>query len=343
MNSSSHNNNYNLAYQSNESFRGYDNFSSANDSVIKQIKNFALTEWTTWDIAVAVIFIIAVIGNSLALYISCRKTYRNNACMLYLAALSVAYTFATLRLALYIINYLIFPNLLYTSSVVCKLVTFFDGVADFMSSWLVVVIAVERAFSAKLPHKVTRISSRRFGRKTVSIIACGAFVLCSHYLYGITSVPILSANICYAQEGIYRIFYNDYWPSLIAIFYSWLPCIILIVANTVMIKAVVASVTFRDSALSIKRRGRNRDLTIVAILVSLCFIVLTTPWPLYSSVIRRLGIWEKYTEYVIELTLGLLLHFNKGTIFFLYIISGSRFRQDLKDIICFNSAENRYT
>ena len=120
---------------------------------------------------------------------------------------------------------------------------------------------------------------------------------------------------------------------VLAIFYSLLPGTILILCNTVMVKAVFASAKIRR-AISDQAARRNRDLMIVAVLVSMSFIILTSPFPFFLIISGKTNYLDRtQLELLIYKITNLMACINNAINFFLYVISGSRFRQNLKEML----------
>lgn len=182
-----------------------------------------MSEWRILAAVFITIFITGVIGNTLILCISCKKNNRKKSFMLYLTALSVADTLAMLRSMINRLHVFRVVNI-YRTHIMCKLSIFLLNGAAFASCWFLVAITAERAVSARWPHEVVKISSRKFGRKTVIYITLFVGVLCSHYLYGMISVEGKGTSGWLPQVGIYHFFLSllqalDYFYS--ASNYSW--------------------------------------------------------------------------------------------------------------------------
>ena len=143
--------------------------------------------WDTWHTLHAIVLAIAIIGNSLTFCICMRKVNRKKSFMLYLAALAIFDTICSIHFVFPLLNYV--PSFSWgPPEVYCKLSGFVFDSAKYISSWLIVAIALERTVSAKIPHHVARISGQGFGIKTIATIVVIAFIFNSHYLYGWTGV-----------------------------------------------------------------------------------------------------------------------------------------------------------
>ena len=111
------------------------------------------------------------------------------------------------------------------------------------------------------------------------------------------------------------------------------PGAVLILCNTVMIKAVFASAKIRGPIKGPAAK-RNRDLLIVAVLISLSFMILTSPFPLFIIITGKTNFRDRTDiEVIIYNVTYLMVYINHAINFFLYVISGSRFRIQLKEML----------
>ena len=279
-----------------------------------------------------VILTLAFIGNSLTICICMRRDNRKRSFMLYLAALSVS---DTINCSTFIMSYIIATIDVTWGSpgLFCKLTVFLLHSAQYISSWLTVAISLERTVSTKLPHKVSRISSQGFGIKTILIIILVSFILNSHHLYGTIGFAEGSIIRCTVILGPYVILMAFFYPVVRALVYSLIPGFLIILCNTVMVKAVFSSARIRRTA-SGQAAKRNRELLIVAVLINISFIILTSPvclYTIFSGITHDLE--AMYSNSKIPYITAVMSFANNGVTFYLYVISGSRFRQHLKELI----------
>ena len=296
-------------------------------------------KWTHWETIHITVLFIAVIGNSLTFSVCMRRVNRKRSFMLYLAALAFFDTLNSIYYPVVLLNKV--PRFsLGSPEVYCKLIKFIFESSIYISSWLRVAISLERTISTKIPHHVARISTQKFGIKTISKIVAVSFIFNIHYLFWWTGDNYEkhgSVNVCFTVSGPYALLWRYLYPIVTALFYSLFPGTILILCNTVMINAVFASANIRGT-ISEKAAKRNRDLLITAVLVSISFIILTSPSPIFLMISGN-----KYTdnrtetEILIDNITGLMLDINNAINFFLYVISGSRFRNQLKEMLHCNT------
>ena len=157
----------------------------------------------TLTIIRVIVSVIAIIGNSLTFCICMRKCNRKKSFMMYLAALAFFDTLNSFEYVTTIVDR--FPNFCLPPDLHCKLVALISNSSFYISSWLIVAISLERAISTKIPHHVAKISSRSFGFKTIFLIVVIAFLLNSHYLYGLEGKIEDSVIRCFSLPDSYAI------------------------------------------------------------------------------------------------------------------------------------------
>ena len=296
--------------------------------------------WDNWHTMYVIVFVITVIGNTLTFCVCMKKVNRQKSFMLYLAALAVCDTLASINNMLIILNYV--PSFsLGHPDVYCKLTGFIFDSARYVSSWLTVAISLERTVATKLPHQVVRISSRSFGIKTTSAIIAVALIFNADLLFGWVGTTDGHIIWCYTITGPYSLISTYLTPVRIGLFYSLIPGAMIILCNTVMIKAVFASSKVRTT-ISQSTAKKNRELLIIGVLISMSFVILTSPYPLFLTITGKVNLRE-YTD--VEMVLlnitSLLVYINGAINIFLYVASGSRFRQQLKELfLCHACRQN---
>ena len=295
--------------------------------------------WNSWLTIHVIVLVIAVIGNSLTFGVCMRSVNRKKSFMLYLAALAFFDTLNSIQILQNLLSYV--PSFFWGSpEVSCKLFGFIFDSAIYISSWLVVAISLERTISTKIPHHVVRFSSQKFGIKTISIIVAVSFILNIHTLFGLTGETYGSELFCYTVPGPFALLQRYLQPLIYALLYSMAPGTMIIFCNIVMIKAVFASAKIRGP-VSGPAAKRNRDLLIIAVLVSMTFIILTSPLPLFLIIS---GISNSRDFTVVEIQIyditSLMSYINNAINFFLYVISGSRFRNQLKEMLHCNTCRH---
>ena len=283
-----------------------------------------------------IIIAIGLVGNSLILVVVCGRRAQRNAFMTCLGALAVTDTMCLIGYFIGVwlnYNYSNISRTIMLNIAGCKLFFFMTYMFGHCSSWLVVSINIERMICTNLPHKAMIFNSRRTG----VLIALGVFFLaiCTdmHWLIGLKVVPRTLHNVtirkCTSDDADYYYFFKNTWPWMHYILHSVIPSVAILGCNAMTVRAVFKSGKFRKTSSSADQsKKKNRQLMTITLLVSAAFLITTTPFSLMSSA-KRLS--PKYISLETYLVLQTLLHSNHSINIFLYVLSGKRFRQDLKN------------
>ena len=296
------------------------------------------------------LLIIGTIGNLLSIIAVTNRHSKKSSFTVFMLSLAIVDTFA-----LYAINVekLFSDSLKVTikehSAAACKLIGFFEQLIPDVSSWLIVCLTVERCLCTILPHIITTINSPKTGYIVVATILIILILLNLHLVIGFDLLPIPEifdnslavltgsrAYRCYPKDPIYQEFYFSHWNWITFSVYCLVPFVIIVTANTITVLQVYRSARFNRSSTMSNSSARTRQLLAITLLVSFTFVILGMPEPL-------MDIWnveQKGAEIdeqlfalkggVLWITFNYMRTINHAINFWLYVVSGKKFRQDLK-------------
>ena len=230
-----------------------------------------------------------------------------------------------------------------THSAVCKVNywTFFS--LGWLSSWLLVAMTIQRAMSVVWPHRVKQACTHQQAHATIAILVTVLFGININLLFGVDISQELGR--CFFTDSYLRQFLDVYiWIDLMLS--SILPFGLLLCSNSVLIWKVLQSVrAARANLTGIQaeqvnaRQKKFSSMTVMLIVASGAFIILTGP-------INAVSLVTYFTEdtaaendrtksmpFLIALA-NLLWYTNSAVNFFLYMLTGSRFRQEFKKVFC---------
>ena len=203
-------------------------------------------------------------------------------------------------------------------------------------------MTIDKFITIKLPHKAASYSTpKRAKWITVIIFVC----VITYNLPDLFFTQLIGKDcISYAVGGVYAKIYS--WLTLIV--NGIIPLTLLIFMNITIVHEVRKShkqFGSHNSVNNIKDQMRQRvrnsidnQLTIMLLLVTTLFVLLMVPTYvrfLYFTYVSR-DTPEKYATARLFYYLSSRLYFtNSGINFFLYCISGKKFREDLKDLLLF--------
>ncbi|XP_053387787.1 growth hormone secretagogue receptor type 1-like [Mercenaria mercenaria] len=297
------------------------------------------------------IVLAGLIGNTLSFIVMKSKTLRNKSYSHYLSALAV---FDTLTLVIRQVRIVdeyyfnkkgvneVFKNF---DDFGCKIFHYVEHVAYLMSSWLIVLMAVERLIAVCLPFKKVVIRKKTGATLCISILF---IMVCLSQAFRLVMIEQIESSKTEVQNCEASDIYLELYTSLHVYFYQWtltfvlpvvlvLGCNILVLYQIAKIKREVRKKDKRN--LQNRTARKNNRTTCMLLIVSFTFI--GTLLPLFTLTlimdiaVRKMGrdAWSLYHSLwpFIEACEAISL-VNYAANFFIYILSGKRFRFELRRV-----------
>ena len=289
----------------------------------------------TWKYLPPLIVVIGTVGNFLTLVTVTSRQCKKSSFTVYLGALAVFDTLILYTVGTQMWMRFVFDvNTADLGTFMCKCYFFTSFLFPQTSSWLVVALTVERTVGTYFPQQYKLISRPRAGLICVAVIFGFLFCLNSHLLYGSEMYDDGNVTYCYFIDDNYADFFFYYWAWIGDFcFYCILPITIIIIANVATVLRVITSVRTTSSTLSEIARKRTRYLLIVTLTVSIAFVVLASPLSFWVAlapfVVENLDVLNPQ-ETLLESVFYFMFFVNHSLNFFMYTLSGPRFRKDLK-------------
>ena len=282
------------------------------------------------------ILIIGFLNNILTFCVMRRPRLRLLSVSVYFSALALSdnfviiidFVFNVLRYyAIYLRNH---------STEICRQYHFWLPVFFTYSSWLVVCIAVERVLVVKYPFRAKTLCNTRNALITVAAVFLLIFAI-SWYHYPtwvVNEEGICSLNPSYLTFSMYVS------PWLMSVLYSYLPFLILIATNAILLFSITVADKNREMMTKNTEGYKMADkLTKTAVSICVTYLLLTTPVSVYYTLT-----FANYTNKspgfklagAITDTLGMV---NYAINMFLYVITSRIFRRELKTMLCFFKCE----
>ena len=299
--------------------------------------------WMEVYITPALLF-IAVLGNLISFVVFSTPPYRQSLTAVLYRVLAVVdtmvvviydglKTFALLVSGVSVLNYNI---------VTCKLLVPLHLWSRAFSSWVLVIISLERFIGILYPHRAKVINTKwRFGWLTFAI----AMSLLAFYsplfitigwssldVQGVRSGAICGLNI--DRERFQEYFFILGWAT------TFLTCLIPFAFIITFNVSIVGALIRRRKQIHGNHDSETRNSGTIAILmaVSITFIILTLPYSLYFLLQVYFKSIQDYVSY--EKTFILLKYANicdtanHSINIVLYCLCGRKFRQCLRDMFC---------
>ena len=287
-----------------------------------------------------ILTLLGLVGNSLSLITVTSKHCKKSSFTLYLGALAVV---DSCVLILTLVQTWVFTayevDLGQYGAVTCKFFLFSLVLLSAVSSWLVIAVTAERVAATTYPHRFKTIYSACFGIRVVGILFVCMSLLFAHLLYGMEYTYVEQHPLCVYVDSAYKYFKRYFFVWIDSIIFFVLPIIIITAGNIVILIKVrnsrkqIAPVTSNTQAA----KRTSRHLVIITLLISSTFIVLTMPACVFLNISRIIFDESNDAQRQIAFTIvSTLMRLNFSTNFYLYILSGHRFRDLFKSAISCN-------
>ena len=294
------------------------------------------------------LLILGTFGNTMNLVLFCKRNL--SAFNLFFIVLSVSDTCVLYTWLLpKWINSVMDSKIEEKSVVTCKLFDVFGTIFGLLSAWMVVAITSQRAVSVIWPHRVSLLCTTK---KAVIYLICligFSFMIASSNLYDKDIVKhngTYTCNVLYTSPE-YEFFRTKIYPWLNSIGFALLPSALLVVSNSVLVWKVSRSVRTARATMATGQAGqvdsrakKASSMTVTLIAVSLTFFLLTMPLSLYYIVFPYttqkpdMGDTALAVNELVFDTLWHIWYANCTVNFYLYCLTGTRFRQQLRELFC---------
>ncbi|XP_069114762.1 probable G-protein coupled receptor 139 [Argopecten irradians] len=236
----------------------------------------------------------------------------------------------------------------------CKVVAFLGYVCSDSSVWLIVAVTVERYIAVCFPLKASNLCRMRKARYIVFVPILALCLVNFHFLWTVqlrfdesnTTNPVY---ICDAGPKFSDLV-NEVWVWVDAGIYSFVPFVILLILNGRIIQKVCVAKNERKQLITADRNGCSnirskhsgtgevsRKLTMMLLMVSFTFLLTTLPMNIILIMTKS---WNEQNQqqradfYLAKTVSELLMYLNHTINFFLYCISGRKFRRQILSLLC---------
>ena len=281
---------------------------------------------------------LGLVGNILSFLVMMTPNNRKMSTCIYMAAISVNDNIMMCKALHYWLVTVMKVHKLHP--VECRIASFWALFGLQNSTFQVLAMTVDKYVAIKWPHKAATYSTPKRAKAIVIIIFLCLIIYNIPHLF----IARVIGGQCfgYSAGGVITKVYS--WISFV--FNGIIPFTLLLHMNSVIVKAVGDSRRmfgtkdmYSEGMRSRNKTMRNAEnqLTIMLLLVTTWFFILLIP-----TYIRFvfMTFFQPNTPYKFSITMLVfqithkLYHTNNGINFFLYCISGRKFRNDLKQILC---------
>ena len=324
---------------------GWDTMETTEDIFMEEVKTY--TEFkianminTYWN---PILIPIGLVGNTLSFFVMIKPNNRKVSTCIYMLAISI-----NDNLLMYVclhVHLVDFFQIHKWHPIECDFVAFVSLFSLQNCTYLILAMTVDKYIAIKWPHRAATYSIP--GR--AKVIAVGLY-LCV-FIYNIPHF-FLSGVIggqCMAF-GVSSVFSRLYsWFSFVL--NAIIPFTLLIHMNYVIVKTVRNSrnmfvskgTNARLDARQKTMKSAENQLTIMLLLVTILFLILLCPtyFRFIYLVFAKRDTPHEYAKSLLIFQITVQLYStNSGINFFLYCMSGQKFRNDLMEILCCSNISN---
>ena len=294
-----------------------------------------------WIYASPLVFCVGIIGNSLSLIVFRRMGFGKSPTNVYLPWISTADNgVLLLGLLPQWLKQAGFVNLHQLSPITCKLTYFCTFTSGDTAIWLLVAFTVDRAVAVRFPLRNFRFRPRDTSsvrKLCMSLLVCACaknvhIFWTRDAVYDSVTGDLISN--CGRAQG-YEYFEAFVRPWIAFTMVSMLPLIIVIISNSVIVRALIGYHDRRRTNAIISNAERNfRQTTLMCLAVSVSFFVCVTPnfALLVGRPYWKAAVSDHSALNVFDAVDNLLLYTNHSINFFLYCLTGKTFREELHDL-----------
>lgn len=313
-----------------------------------------------------IVILVGTIGNVLSFVVLLRSRMRSTSVYFYLMVLAAADTMVLYVSAFKTWIFLLTGfELLNASNEACKIVFFLLLVSFHLAAWIIVLITLDRFIAVWFPLKATTMCVLSRARAATIILILTVFVYQLHvfWTFELQWHRQTQRMRCMPTKG-HQHFNQLPFNILKVVTYSFLPFLIIMVLNVAIIvrlrKTPIALIHGggggHDTSGTYSTRSSTRDgthldgaagpnrtrasmhlhirLTYMLLTVSFVWLLLTAPWSMYSLITQESSRdpQTKARQILAKSVCFLLYYTNHSINFFLYCITGNKFRRELMEL-----------
>lgn len=285
--------------------------------------------WVTYGTC---IIILGLIGNILSIFVLRRSAMKYLGISKYLILLSFSdFVICASGTTIMWTDVVFGINVRSFDKYFCKISVYVNRIFMVYSSWILLVISVDRLDHVFFPLKIAR--SKRLSLKLgIPFFVIAIWQSYTLYFYEVISSPVdlqLAKASCRisdrnkkVSEGVLRLA-----SVIFTTFYSVIPCIILTICNIAIVckLSIPTQLNLGQNAIN----GRKRVNIRLMVLLSVFFIVTTGPFGIMIVV-------QTFLQLKSQCLIGhlsLLALTNNSVNVLLYVFNGKRFRQELVKLL----------
>ena len=239
----------------------------------------------------------------------------------------------------------------------CKLIVFLGYVCSDTSVWLIIAVTAERFFVVYFPLQAPRLCNVKNARIVIVGITLLFGSINCHLLWSV-ELEIGHYNDTVVQQchakGNFTLLVHVIWPWVDAAIYSFVPFVLILVFNILIIRQVFMAKKTRSKMLTLSACQRHlvkpakyknqcetsRKITCMLLVISFTFLLTTLPVNIILIVSTVDTSYKEEIEPFAKMQLAnalttLLMYTNHCINFYLYCATGRKFREQFRSLACY--------
>lgn len=284
-------------------------------------------------VTLPIIIFGGTIGNVLSFLVLIRRRMRVTSVYFYLTVLSCSDT-----LVLYVSAFKTWVaevsgfELMRVSDASCKVTTFLVLFGLYVSSWIIVLLTVDRCVAVCFPLRAAWLCTVRHARRLTLALVLVICVYNFHVFWTFGLYTREESDRMYCQPSPHIPFMHYPFEVFKLASYCFLPFALVLTLNS----AIIYQIRMARHGFSTQNSARSGDsgtsgachakVTYMLLTVSFTWFFMTAPF----SLLIFLG--NVHTNRVGRTIIFLLMYMNHSVNFFLYCFTGRKFRRELKEL-----------
>ncbi|XP_074659843.1 FMRFamide receptor-like [Tubulanus polymorphus] len=273
----------------------------------------------------AIIIILGTIGNILAIIVFSARPVSSKPTSILMRLLAI---FDTLVLYTGLLRYWILATWKYDirsySLTTCLVHTYLLYVFVTISVWILVTVTIHRLIVVVVPLKAKTMLTMKSLFITMLALLIFSLTLNLHMLWTVE----WHDRRCMPQKSFW---WDHVWPKIDLCINALIPFVVLMLCNAVIIWKVHESAKkVTKSSSGVTTKSRLNSMTAMLISVNFVFLICNLPLTVYNlDIFKPNTDHQNAIDWLIWAILNLLMYTNNAANFYIYSISGPRFRGEL--------------
>lgn len=309
-----------------------------------------------WKVFPPVLILLGTVGNVLTIFVLTRKSIRSSTTAFYLTVLAfsdlvVLYSGLMRQWIIYLLD----VDIRKFNKFVCKINIWLVYSSLHFSAWILIVLTMERVISAWLPHRVRGLCKKKSAVVLINVLGVLILGLNSHLLYGMAFKLSFDndGNVyhskCVEVDENYDFFFNEIWPWIDLCAFCLIPFSVILIGNALILFKVFTSRRKVISQVVPLRQGgggshhagqksKQSSMPVLLFTLNIVYLLSTSPVSIYNI---GYAFWVKDAseQEIADLDLwwaivNMFMYIHNSLNFFLYCLSGTKFRREVIRIIC---------